>query len=195
MLIADDFDGACLLDSATHATCWDGLLFVPVALWTPEGWGDGVLTEPLARYSTAYLPTGSQQDGTNWLEYQNALWVRARLPTALGFAPPTCRHAVRSQLLDVGLLAVSVGECGPRITPFVCDDRDGWLQAELRFGPSCPADRRRVVAAAFWGLLTSAPAALANYRDRLVCDYSEDSHTAAGYWRGQFHLWDRRGML
>ena len=39
---------------------------------------------------------------------------------------------------------------------------DRELQAELRFGRGCPADRRRAVASAFWGLLASAPAALAN---------------------------------
>ena len=187
MAVADDLDGAGLLDSATHSTRWDGLLFVPVALWTPDGWSNGVPAELLETYSTAYLPTGVQPDGDNLLDFYNALWVRARLPVALGFAPPTCRHSVRWQFLDAAVLAVSVGEGGPRATPFVCTDRE--LQAELRFGRGCPADRRRLVAGAFWGLLASDPAALANYRDRfLYPDGRELSPTLVGYWRGLFHL-------
>ena len=187
MGLADDLDGASLLDSATCSICWDGLLFVPVALWTPDGWSNGVPPEPLDRYTTAYLPTGVQPDGDNLLEFYNALWVRARLPMALGFAPPTCRHAVRWKFLDTALLAVSIEAGGPRITPFVCTDRE--LQAELRFGRGCLADQRRAVASAFWGLLASAPAALANYRDRFMSSDGHDiSPTRVGYWRGLFHL-------
>ncbi|MGL6097648.1 MAG: hypothetical protein ACRC7O_17840, partial [Fimbriiglobus sp.] len=63
MVAADDLDGASLLDSATHATRWEGLLFVPVALWTPDGWSDGVPAEPLEAHSTAYLSTGVQPNG------------------------------------------------------------------------------------------------------------------------------------
>lgn len=166
MELADDLDGASLLDSATRSTLWDGLLFVPVALWTPDGWSDGVPPEPLDRYTTAYLPTGVQPDGENLLDSHNALWVRARLPVALAFAPPTCRHAVRWRFLDAALLAVGLEASGPRIRPFVCTDRE--FQAELRFGRGCPADRRRVVARAFWELLGSAPAALAGYRDHFM---------------------------
>jgi hypothetical protein len=185
--LTDDLDGASLLDSATRSTAWDGFQFVPVALWTPDGWSDGVPPERLEDYTTAYLPTGIQQDGHNLLEWSNALWVRARLPVAIGFAPPTCRHSVRWQFLDAALLAVNVGDGDPRITPFVCTDRE--LQAELRFARGCPADRRRAVAGAFWGLLGSAPAALANYRDRFMsCDGHDISPTVAGYWRGLFHL-------
>jgi hypothetical protein len=185
--IADDLDGAGLLDSATHSTHWDGLLFVPVALWTPDGWSNGVPPEPLSEYSTAYLPTGVQPDGGNLLEWYNALWVRARLPVAVGFAPPTCRDSVRWQFLDAALLAVSTGEGELLVTPFVCTDRD--LQAELRFGRGCPADRRRAVAGVFWGLLESAPNALANYRDRFMYSDGHDiSPTLVGYWRGLFHL-------
>src|SRR5947208_3245123 len=76
---------------------------------------------------------------------------------------------------------------GPRVTPFVCTDRE--LRAELRFGRGCPADRRRAVAGAFWGLLASAPTALANYRDRFMyADGHDISPTVVGYWRGLFHL-------
>jgi hypothetical protein len=165
----------------------DGLLFVPVALWTPDGWSNGVPPEPLDRYTTAYLPTGNQPDGVNLLEWYNALWVRARLPVALGFAPPPCRHAIRWQFLDAALLAVTVRGDEPQFTPFVCTDRE--LQAELRFGRGCPLDRRRAVAGAFWGLLASAPAALANYRDRFIFSDGHDvSPTLVGYWRGLFHL-------
>jgi hypothetical protein len=189
--VADDLDGAGLLDSATHSTHWDGLRFVPVALWTPDGWSNGVPPEPLDEYTTAYLPTGVQPDGDNLLGFCNALWVRARLPVALGFAPPTCRHAVRWRFLDATLLAVSAGGGEPRITPFVCTDRE--LQAELRFGRGCPADRRRAVARAFWGLLASAPEALANYRDRFMFSDGHDiSPTLVGYWRGLFHLGSTR---
>jgi hypothetical protein len=185
--VADDLDGAELLDSATRSTRWDGLLFVPVALRTPVGWGDGVRPEPLSKRSTAYLPMGIQPDGFNLLELYNALWVRARLPVALGFAPPPCRHAVRWQFLDAALLAVSVKGGKPRITPFICTDRE--LEAELRFGRACPAARRRAVARAFWGLLASAPAAVANYRDRFMFSDGHDlSPTLVGYWRGLFHL-------
>jgi hypothetical protein len=185
--VADDLDGVGLLDSGTRSTHWDGLLFVPVALWTPDGWSDGVPPEPLDQYTTVYLPTGVQPDGDNLLEWYNALWVRARLPVALGFAPPTCRHAVRWQFLDAALLAVSVEGGEPRITPFVCTDSE--LQAELRFGRGCPADRRRAVAGAFWGLLASAPATLANYRDKFMFSDGHDiSPTLVGYWRGLFHL-------
>jgi hypothetical protein len=185
--VADDLDGAGLLDSTTHSTRWGGLLFVPVALWTPDGWSNGVPAEPLSEYCTAYLPTGVQPDGDNLLEWSNALWVRARLPVALGFAPPAGRHAVRWQFLDAALLAVSVGGGEPRVTPFVCTDRE--LQAELRFGRACPADRRRQVAAAFWGLLAAAPDALANYRDRVMYSDGHDiSPTVVGYWRGLLHL-------
>jgi hypothetical protein len=122
--LADDLNGASPLDSATCSTCWDGLLFVPVALWTPDGWSDGVPAEPVDRYTAAYLPTGIQPDGDNLLDFNNALWVRARLPIALGFAPPTCRHAVRWHFLDAALLAVSIEAGGSRITPFVCTDRN-----------------------------------------------------------------------
>jgi hypothetical protein len=189
--VADDLDGASLIDSATHATCWGGMLFVPAALWTPDGWSHGVPAERLEVYSTAYLPTGVQPDGDNWLDFYNALWVRARLPVALGFAPPTCRHSIRRQFLDAGLLAVSVGEGAPEVTPFVCTDRE--LQAELRFGRACSADRRRAVAAAFWGLLVSAPTALANYRDRFMyCADIDEGPTVAGYWRGLFHVGSTR---
>jgi hypothetical protein len=191
MVVADDLDGASLLDSATRATPWGGLLFVPVALWTPDDWSYGVPAESLEAYSTAYLPTGVQPDGDNWLDFNNALWVRARLPVALGFAPPTCRRAVRSQFLNAGLLAVSVVGDGPLVTPFVCTDRD--LQAELQFGRSCLAEQRRAVAGAFWGLLASAPTALANYRDRFMCPDGHDiSPAVVGYWRGLFHLWHSR---
>lgn len=191
MAIADDLDGASLLDSATRATPWGRLLFVPVALWTPDGWGNGVPAEPLEAYSTAYLPAGVQPDGDNWLEFYNALWVRARLPVALGFAPPTARHSVRWQFLDAALLAVSVGAGGPKVTPFVCTDRE--LQAELRFGRGCPAGRRRAVAGAFWGLLASAPTALANYRDRFMGGDGHDIRpTVVGYWRGRFHVGSSR---
>ncbi len=193
MAVADDLDGASLLDVGTRPTRWGGMLFVPATLWTPDGWGDGVPAEPLEQYSTAYLPTGVQPDGDNLLELGNALWVRARLPVALGFAPPTCRQAVRWQFLDAPLLAVSVGESGPRVTPFVCGDREWELVAELRFGPGCPADRRREVAGAFWGLLASAPSALANYRDRFMyADGHDICPTVVGYWRGLFHLWHSR---
>lgn len=188
MTISDDLDGASLLDSATCSTPWGGLLFLPVGLWTPDGWGDGVPSEPLEAYSRAYLPAGVQPDGGNLLESGNALWVRARLPVALGFAPPTCRRAVRWQFLDAALLAVTVAGTGPRVTPFVCCDREGELVAELRFGPNCPADRRRRVAGAFWSLLASAPAALADYRDRFMGSDGHDiSPTVVGYWRGAFH--------
>jgi hypothetical protein len=185
--LADNLDGAALLDSATHSSPWGGLLLVAAALWTPDGWSNGVPPEPLDRYTTAYLPTGVQPDGDNLLEFYNALWVRARLPVALGFAPPTCRHSIRWRFLDAGLLAVSVADREPRVIPFVCTDRE--LQAELRFGRGCPADRRRAVAEAFWGLLASAPAALANYRDRFMFSDGHDiSPTLVGYWRGLFHL-------
>jgi hypothetical protein len=185
--LADYLDGASLLDSATRSTRWDGLLFVPVALWTPDVWSNGVPPEPLDRYTTAYLPTSGQPDGGNLLDFHNALWVRARLPMALGFAPPTCRHAVREQFLDAALLAVGIEAGGPRITPFVCTDRE--LQAELRFGRGSPADQRRAVASAFWGLLASAPAALAKYRDRFMYPDGHDiSPALVGYWRGLFHL-------
>ena len=139
MGLADDLDGAVLLDSATRATHWGGLLFVPAALWTPDGWSDGVRRRPLDAYTAAFLPTGVQPDGCSVLEDHNALWVRARLPVAIGFAPPTCRHAVRWRFLDAALLAVSVGEGEPRGTPFVCTDR--LLKAEVRFGCACPAHR------------------------------------------------------
>jgi hypothetical protein len=185
--VVGDLDGAGLLDSATHSTRWDGLLFVPVALWTPDGWSHGVPPEPLDEYTTAYLPTGVQPDGDNLLEFYNALWVRARLPVALGFAPPTCRQSVRWRFLDAALLAVSVGEGAPRFTPFVCTDRE--LRAELRFGRGYSAERRRDVAGAFWGLLASAPAALANYRDRFMYSDGHDTDPMlVGYWRGLFHL-------
>jgi hypothetical protein len=191
--LADDLDGASLLDSATHSTAWDGFLFVPVALWTPDGWGDGVPPEPLEQYTTSYLPTGVQPDGSNLLENGNALWVRARLPVALGFAPPTCRHAVRWRFLEAALLAVSIGKDGPQVTPFVCTDGEFELVAELRFGPNCPVDRRRRVAGAFWDLLASEPTALANYRDRFMgSDGHGISPTVAGYWRGLFHLGSTR---
>ncbi|WP_439625563.1 hypothetical protein [Gemmata sp.] len=187
MAAANDLDGASLLDSATHSTRWDGLAFVPVALWTPDHWGDEVPAEPLEAYSAAYLPTGVQPDGDNLLEFHNALWVRARLPVALGFAPPTCRHAVRWQFLDSALLAVSVTGGEPQLTPFVCTDDD--LQAELRFGRGCPGARRRAIGTAFWGLLASAPAALANYRDRFMyADGYDISPTVVGFSRGLFHL-------
>jgi hypothetical protein len=183
----DTFDGASVIDSATRAIRWGGLLFLPVALWTPDGWGNGVSAERLEAYSTGYLPTGIQPDGDNWLDFYNALWVRARLPVALGFAPPTCRHALRWQFLNAGLLAVKVEVGGPQVTPFVCTDHD--LQAELRFGRSCPEVLRREIATAFWGLLASAPAALASYRDRFIFDDGHDlSPTVVGYWRGLFHL-------
>jgi hypothetical protein len=189
--VADELDDVGLLDSATHSTRCDRLLFVAAALWTPDGWGEGVPAEPLKAYSTAYLPTGVQPDGENLLEFYNALWVRARLPVALGFAPPTCRQSLRWQFLDAGLLAVSVGGAGPRATPFVCTDRQ--LQAELRFGRSCPADRRRAVAEAFWGFLASAPTELANYRDRFMsCADLDTEPTLVGYWRGLFHLGSSR---
>jgi hypothetical protein len=185
--LAKYLDGAGLLDSATCSTWWDGLLLVPVALWTPDAWSNEVPPEPLERYTTAYLPAGVQPDGDNLLDCCNALWVRARLPVALGFAPPTCRHAVRWQFLDAALLAVSLEAGRPRITPFVCTDRE--LQAELRFGQGCVADQRQAVASAFWGLLASAPTALANYRDRFMSPDGHDfSPTVAGYWRGRFHL-------
>jgi hypothetical protein len=185
--LADYLDGARLLDSATHSVRWRGLSFVPVALWTPDGWGDGVLAQPLDRYTSAYLPMGVQPDGFNLLEYHSALWVRARLPMAVGFAPPTCRRAIRWRFLGAALLAVGLGAAGPWIAPFVCADRE--LQAELRFGRGCPADRRRSVASAFWGLLASDPAALANYRDRVMfADGHDVSPTLVGYWRGLFHL-------
>lgn len=187
MAVADDLDGESLLDSGTHATRWGELLFVPVALWTPDGWGDDVPVEPLVAYSTAYLPMGVLPDGENWLEFYNALCVRARLPVALGFAPPTGRHAVRRQFLDAALLAVSVAGGEVCVTPFVCTDDE--LQAVLRFGPGCPLERRRAVASAFWGLLASAPDDLANYRDRFMFDDGHDtSPTVVGYWRGLFHL-------
>jgi hypothetical protein len=185
--LAHDFDGAGLLDSATRSTRWERLLFVAAAVWTPDGWSNGVPAEPLHQYTTAYLPTGVQPNGDNLLEWFNALWVRARLPVALGFAPPTCRHSVRWRFLDAPLLAVSLGDGEPRVTPFVCTDRE--LQAELRFGRDCPAERRQAVAASFWGLLASAPAALANYRDRFMFNDGHDiSPTLVGYWRGLFHL-------
>ena len=89
--------------------------------------------------------------------------------------------------LDAALLAVSLAEGEPRFTPFVCTESE--LQAELRFGPACPADRRRAIAKAFWGLLGSAPADLANYRDRFMFSDGHDiSPTLVGYWRGLFHL-------
>lgn len=142
-------------------------------------------------YSTAYLPTGVQPDGYNWLDFYNALWVRARLPVALRFAPPTCRHSVRWQFLDAGLLAVSVEADGLRVTPFVCTDDE--LQAELQFGRSCPAERRREVAMTFWGLLASEPTLLANYRDRFMyADGHDTSPTVVGYWNGLFHLGNSR---
>jgi hypothetical protein len=187
LAVADNFDGAGLLDSAAHATLWEELLFVPAALWTPDGWSNGIPPEPLEEYTTAYLPTGVQPDGDNLLEWSNALWVRARLPVALGVAPPTCRHSVRWQFLDIGLLAVSCEDGEARVTPFACTDCE--LQAELRFGRGCPANRRRAVAVAFWGLLVSAPAALANYRDRFMFNDGHDiSPTLVGYWRGLFHF-------
>ncbi len=187
LAVDDNFDGAGLLDSATHSTLWEELLFVPAALWTADGWSKGIPPEPLEEYSTAYLPTGVQPDGDNLLEWNNALWVRARLPVALGVAPPTCRHSVRWQFLDIGLLAVSCEDGEPRVTPFACTDCE--LQAELRFGRGCPANRRRAVAEAFWGLLVSAPAALANYRDRFMFNDGHDiSPTLVGYWHGLFHF-------
>src|SRR5262245_12926519 len=112
------------------------MLFVPAALWTPDGWGADVPPEPLDRSSTAYLTPGVQPDGSNLLEYANALWVRGRLPVALGFAPPTGRRPIRWRFLDAALLAVDEG--GMPTTPFVCMDQE--LQAELRFGPGCPPD-------------------------------------------------------
>jgi hypothetical protein len=128
-----------------------------------------------------------QPDGDNLLDFYNALWVRARLPMALGFAPPDCRPAVRWQFLDAAFLAVNVENGGPKATPFACTDSD--LRAELRFGRACPADRRRAVSGAFWGLLASAPAALANYRDRFMCRIDIDTEpTFGGYWRGAFRL-------
>jgi hypothetical protein len=185
--VVDDLDGADLLDSGTRSTRWEGLLFVPVALRTPDGWDDGVRAEPLHARSTDYLPMGNQPHGFNLLESYNALWVRARLPVALGFAPPPCRRAVRSQFLDAALLAVSLKGRTPRITPFICTDRE--LEAELRFGRGCPAPRRRAVARAFWGLLASAPGAVANYRDRILFNDGHGlSPTRVGYWRGSFHL-------
>lgn len=187
MAVADDLDGIGLLDVATHATHCDGLRFVPAAFWTPDGWSTGVPAEPLHEYTTTYLPTGVQPDGDNLLEWYNALWVRARLPVALGFAPPTCRHALRWQFLDAALLAVSIDGDNLEVTPFVCTDRE--LQAELRFGQRCPVERRQVIATAFWGLLGATPAALANYRDRfLFSDGHDISPTLVGYWRGLFHL-------
>lgn len=187
MTVADEFDGASLLDSATLSTRWGGMSFLPVAFWTPDGWGVGVPSEPLEAYSTAYLPTGVLPDGENWLEFANALWVRARLPVAFKFAPPTCRTALRWQFLNAGLLAVSGDPSEPRVTPFVCTDRA--LQAELRFGRGCPAERRKSVADLFWGLLASAPFALASYKDRFMDpeDYGYGP-AVVGYWGGLFHL-------
>lgn len=151
-------------------------MFVPVALWTPDGWGDGVPPEPLSRYA----------DG---LADEDAFWVRARLPAALGFAPPTCRQPVRRRFFDAALLAVTPRVAGTRATPFVCCDTE--LRAELRFGPHCPADRRKTIAAAFWGLLASRPADLATYRDCFDAgDYV--GPMVAGYWQGRFHEWTCR---
>lgn len=139
MAVADELGGAGLLDAGMRATRWGGLLFVPAALWTPDGWSDGVPPEPLVRYSTAYLPTGVQPDGGNLLEYSNALWVRARLPVALGFAPPTCRQSLRRHFLNAGMLAGNVQGEVPTIIPFIC--ADDWLGAELRFGQTSDANR------------------------------------------------------
>jgi hypothetical protein len=185
--VADDLHEVGLLDSATHSTCWGGMLFVPVAFWTPENWGRGVPPERLDAYSTAYLPSGMLPDGENWLDSYNALWVRARLPVALGFAPPTCRRALRWQFLNAGMLAVCEVDGKWQITPFICTDDE--LRAELRFGRGCVVERRRAVAAAFWGLLASYPTALASYRDRFMYSDGHDvCPTVVGYWRGLFHL-------
>ena len=185
MISAENLRDVALLDVSQKATAWSGFLFVPAAFWTPDGFDDVARSEPLHNYTTAYLPLGIQQDGDNILEFAHALWVRARLPVVLHFAPPTSRQAVRPYFLNAGLLAVSEGE--HEITPCVLADQE--LQAELRFGPETSPERRRIVAAAFWGLLASDPGALANYRDRLwTNDYDDATSTRVGYWHGQFHL-------
>jgi hypothetical protein len=107
--LADDLYGASLLDSATHSTRWDGLQFVPFALLSPDGWSDSLPPE----LHHGVLADGVQLDRSNPLEGHKALWVRARMPEALGFAPPTGRHAVRSQFFDYDRLAVSFEAGGP----------------------------------------------------------------------------------
>ena len=190
-LIASTTSG--FLDVATHCTTWEGFLFVHAIFWTPRGWSDDVPPEPLEHYSTAYLPMGILPDGNNELEYRNALWVRARIPVALGFAPPTCRRAMRYRFIDFTMLAVCfmVSEM-PTLMPFICTEVD--LHAELQFGRRSTKEQCNAIAKAFWGLLASEPASLANYKDRFM---SNDGHgispTKSGYWSNSFHLEFLRG--
>ena len=89
------------------------------------------------------------------------------------------------------MLAAGVEGDEPWLVSFICADSD--LRSELRFGRDCPAERRRLVAESFWGLLASDRCALDGYRERF---YSTDDHdacpTLTGYRKGLFHLEFRR---
>ena len=116
----------------------------------------------------------------------DAISVRARIKALFGIDSPTENERVEKSLMAFAFAAVSTGSTGANTVAFPFECTDYYGRSNLFFSDAEPDDAtRRAIGSAFWELLLSDQAAVADYEDSAY-------HLGAGVW---MHYGRRHGAL